>query len=390
MGRRTQIWLVAAVGLVVAFLGGFELHSRSVSGVGNQAPEAQAATLRDEVVAALQESYYRRLPAEALHARTVQGVLRALEDPYTQYLPPPAYADLLASEESSFAGVGLAVSHGRRGLAVVAAIPGLPGSKAGIRAGDVITHIDDHAVARLPYRQAVGLLHGRAGSIVKLRLTRPGRKVPVIVSVVRRNVSLPIVLNRTIRAGGNLYQYLRLPRFVSGTAPAVREIAERATRTRRAGLILDLRGNVGGVLDEAVDVVRVFQGGGVVVSTHGLHEPTQVYSAGDNSVRSLRLVVLVDGTTASAAEVVAGSLQRADRATVVGVRSFGKGTVQAVRPLANGSALKLTVAVFRLADGEPVNRRGVRPDVQALDRPATSADEALRAALRVLTHGNGR
>jgi carboxyl-terminal processing protease len=121
-----------------------------------------------------------------------------------------------------------------------------------------------------------------------------------------------------------------------------------------------------------------------------LHEPTQVYSAGDNSVRSLRLVVLVDGTTASAAEVVAGSLQRAERAAVVGVRSFGKGTVQAVRPLANGSALKLTVAVFRLADGEPVNRRGVRPDVQALDRPATSADEALRAALRVLTHGNGR
>jgi carboxyl-terminal processing protease len=169
----------------------------------------------------------------------------------------------------------------------------------------------------------------------------------------------------------------------------VRELAERTSRKHRAGLILDLRGNVGGLLEEAVDVVRVFQGDGVVVSTHGLHERTQVYSAEGHSVRRLPLVVLVDGSTASAAEVVAGALQRAGRATVVGVRSFGKGTVQAVRRLADGSALKLTVAVLRLAGDKPVNRRGVRPDVRALDRPRTSVDEAVSAALRVLVHGHG-
>jgi carboxyl-terminal processing protease len=389
MGQRTQIWLAGAVGLVIAFFGGFELHSRSVSGVGDRTPEAQAATIRDEVLAALQQSYYRPLSVEALHARTVRGILRALDDPYTEYLPPSAYEDLLAREENTFTGVGLALSYAPRGLAVVAAIPGLPGSRAGIRAGDVITHIDGRPIAGLRYLRAAELLKGRAGSTVKLRLARPGRRAAV-VSVVRRRLSLPVVLNRTLRAGRNAYQYLRLPQFSTGSGEAVRELAERASRAERSGLILDLRGNVGGLLDEAVDVVRVFQGGGVVVSTHGLHEPTQVYSAGENSIRSLPLVVLVDGSTASAAEVVAGSLQRAGRATVVGVRSFGKGTVQAVRPLADGSALKLTVAVFRLAGGEPVNRRGVRPDVPAFDRPRTSTDEALVAALQVLAHGHSR
>jgi carboxyl-terminal processing protease len=389
MGRRTQIWLVAAVALVVAFFSGFQLHSQSGSGVADRTPAAQAATIREEVIAALQQSYYRPLSEKALHARTVRGVLLALRDPYTEHLPEAAYEDLLASEANSFTGIGLALSHARRGLAVVAAIPGLPGARAGIRAGDVITRIDDRRIGGMRYTRAAELLRGRAGSPVKLRLVRRGRHA-VDVTLVRRRLALPVVLKRTLRLDGNVYQYLRLPQFVSGAGETVRDIAERASRKHRAGLILDLRGNAGGLLEEAVAVVRVFQGGGVVVSTHGLHEPTQVYSAGASPVHSLPLVVLVDGSTASAAEVVAGSLQRARRATVVGVRSFGKGTVQAVRRLADGSALKLTVAVFRLAGDKPVNRRGVRPDVRVLDRPQTSADEAIGAALRVLAHGHRR
>jgi carboxyl-terminal processing protease len=389
MGRRTQIWLVAAVALVAAFLGGFELHARSVSGMTNRPPEAQAATVRDEVVAALQASYYRPLPVRVLHARTLRGVLRALDDPYTEYLPRAAYEELLATEENTFTGVGLALAPVPRGLSVVAAVPGLPGARAGIRADDVITRIDDEPLRERSYLSAVRLLHGSAGTAVKLRVLRPGRRT-VDVTLVRRRLTLPIVMSSPLRFGGRVYQYLRLPRFVAGAGSSVRQLAEKASRAHRSGLILDLRGNVGGLLTEAVEVVRVFQGGGVVVSTHGLHEPTQVFSAGDNSVRSLPLVVLVDGSTASAAEVVAGSLQRAHRATVVGTRSFGKGTVQAVRRLADGSALKMTVAVFRLAGGEPVNRRGVSPDVRAADLPQTRADETLLAGLRVLAHGHRR
>jgi carboxyl-terminal processing protease len=384
MGRRTLIWVVAAVALLTAFFGGFELHSRSVSRVAGLAPDAQAATIRDEVVTALQRSYYRPLAPKVLHAPTVHGVLEALNDPYTQYLAPAAYRGLLADEQSSFSGVGLALTRTRGGLLVTISLPGMPASRAGIRSGDLIVAVDGRRVSRLSYEAAVDLLRGAAGSKVALTVRRPRRTDPLRLKLVRRAMRLPIVFRRTVRFHGRRYEYLRVPGFVTGTGDSVRNSARRALRERRAGMVLDLRGDVGGLLDEAVQVARVFQGSGVVVSTRGLHEPMQIYSAGAGAVSRLPMVVLVDGSTASAAEVVAGSLQRAGRAIVVGSRSFGKGTVQAVQPLQRGGALKLTVAVFRLAGGARVNRRGVTPDVAAVDRPGTRADDALLAALRAL------
>jgi carboxyl-terminal processing protease len=384
MGRRTQIWLVAAVALLIAFFGGFELHSRTVSHVG-LAPDAQAATIRDEVVTALQNSYYRPLTPSVLHAHTVHGVLRALGDPYTQYLAPAAYRRLLANEQSSFSGVGLALTHARGGLLVTITLAGMTASNGGIRAGDLIVAVDGQRLSDLSYEPAVELLHGAPGSTVTVTVRRPGRPQPLKLTLVRRAVRLPIVSERTVRYHSRTYEYLRLPGFVTGAGDSVRRIAQRALRDHRAGLVLDLRGNAGGLLDEAVQVTRVFQDSGVVVTMQGLHEPMQIYTARDvAAVSRLPMVVLVDGSTASAAEVVAGSLQRAGRAIVVGARSFGKGTVQAVQPLEQGGALKLTVAVFRLAGGTQVNRRGVMPDVSAVDRPATRVDDALMAALRAL------
>jgi carboxyl-terminal processing protease len=384
MGRRTLIWLVAAVALLTAFLGGFELHSRSVSHVAGLAPDAQAATIRDEVVTALQRSYYRPLAPTVLEAPTVHDILQRLGDPYTQYLSPAEYRRLLASEQSSFSGVGLALTRARGGLLVTITLPGMPASNGGIRAGDLIVAIDGRSLADVSYQSAVDLLHGAPGSTVTVTVRRPGRDGPLELTLVRRAVRLPIVFKRSVLYHGRSYEYLRLPGFVTGAGDSVRRIARQTLLQHRAGLILDLRGNVGGLLDEAVQVTRVFQQSGVVVSTRGLHEPMRIYSAGDVAISRLPMVVLVDGSTASAAEVVAGSLQRANRAIVVGSRSFGKGTVQAVQPLERGGALKLTVAVFRLAGGARVNRRGVMPDVAAVDRPATLGDDALLAALRAL------
>ncbi len=383
MGRRTLIWLVAAVALLVAFFGGFELHSRTVSHVG-LAPDAQAATIRDEVVTALQNSYYRPLAPRVLDAPTVHGVLSALGDPYTQYLSPAAYRRLLANEQSSFSGVGVALTHARGGLLVTIRLPGMPASNGGIRVGDLIVAVDGRRVRDLSYQAGVELLHGAPGSTVTVTVRRPGSSKPLDLTLVRRAVRLPIVFQRTVRYHGESYEYMRLPGFVAGAGDSVRRIAQSARRNHRAGLVLDLRGNVGGLLDEAVQVTRVFQDSGVVVTMQGLHEPMQIYSAGEVAVSRMPMVVLVDGSTASAAEVVAGSLQRAGRAIVVGSRSFGKGTVQAVQPLERGGALKLTVAVFRLAGGTQVNRRGVMPNISAVDRPATRADDALMAALRAL------
>jgi carboxyl-terminal processing protease len=383
MGRRALIWLVAAVSLVIAFLGGFELHSRTVPQVEGGGT-AQAATIRDEVVAELRQAYYRPLTAATLRADSLRAVIRALHDPYTRYLSPHAYQLVVTSERSSYVGVGLALTRTRGGLLVTGVLPGLPAANSGIRAGDVIRQVGRRLLARLPYGRALELLQGPAGGSVTLVIARRGVPKPVRVSLVRRAVDLPIAVTSTLRYRGRSYQYVNLPGFVVGAGARVRQIAEQASRRHRAGLILDLRGNVGGLLDEAVDVADVFQPSGVVVAIHGLHEPSHVYSADNTAVGHLPVVVLVDGSTASAAEVVAGSLQRAHRALVVGTRSFGKGTVQAVRPLQGGGALKLTVAVFSLAGGEQVNRRGIRPDVHAVDLPSTRLDEALATALRVL------
>jgi carboxyl-terminal processing protease len=383
MGRRVLIWLVAAVSLVTAFLGGFELHSRTVSRMEGPGT-AQAATVRDEVVAALRQSYYRPLTPAALHAGDVNDVIRALHDPYTRYLSPHAYQLVVTEEQSSFVGVGLALTRVHGGLLVTGALPGLPAAQSGIRAGDVITQVGSRPLAHVRYGHAVNLLQGPAGAAVSLVILRKGLPHPVHVTLVRRAVDLPIAFTRTIRYRGRRYTYVNLPGFIRGAGAQVRAIAERATHLHRAGLILDLRGNVGGLLNQAVAVADVFQPSGVVVAIHGLHEPSHVYEADNTAVGHLPVVVLVDRSTASAAEVVAGSLQRAHRAEIVGTRSFGKGTVQAVHPLEGGGALKLTVAVFKLAGGERVNRRGIIPDVHVREAPGSRRDDVLAAALRVL------
>jgi carboxyl-terminal processing protease len=383
MGRRALIWLVAAVSLVTAFLGGFELHSRAVSRMEGPGT-AQAATVRDEVVAALRQSYYRPLTPAALHAGDVHDVIRALHDPYTRYLSPHAYQLVVTSEESAFVGVGLALTRAPGGLLVTGALPGLPAARSGVRSGDMILQVGSRPLGRMRYGRAVDLLQGPAGGRVTLVIRRKGVPHPVRVTLVRRAVDLPIAVTRTIRYHGRRYTYVNLPGFVKGAGARVRQIAEQATHRHRAGLILDLRGNVGGLLDEAVSVADVFQPSGVVVAIHGLHQPSHVYEADNTAVGHLPVVVLVDSSTASAAEVVAGSLQQAHRAEVVGTRSFGKGTVQALHPLEGGGALKMTVAVFQLAGGERVNRRGITPDVHVRERPGSGRDDVLAAALRVL------
>src|SRR3954454_20413771 len=165
MGRRALIWFVAAVSLVIAFLGGFELHTRTVSRMEGPGT-AQAATVRDEVVAALRQSYYRPLSPAALHAGDVRDVIRALHDPYTRYLSPHAYQLVVTSEQSSFVGVGLAFTHAPRGLVVTATLPGLPAAAAGLRPGDVITQIGLEPLAPLSYGNDLRLLRGPAGSRV--------------------------------------------------------------------------------------------------------------------------------------------------------------------------------------------------------------------------------
>jgi carboxyl-terminal processing protease len=377
-GHRPLALAVLVTALLAAFAVGFELRAHALS---EPVAAPRKAPLRTQVLADLEAYYFQALPRAAYRGRTVAAVVRALHDPYTRYLPPAAYRQLRSAESGTYTGVGLALERERRGLLVTASIAGLPGRAAGIQPGDVITTIDGTSLASLSYRRALDLIGGRVGQAVHLRIIRGGRP-PVTLTLVRRPIDLPYVSSRVIDYRGMRTCVIRLLSFPATAAAQVRQIAARAVR-RHEAVILDLRGNPGGLLSQAVAVVRVFAQRGVVVTTQGLHEPAREFVADGTAVGKLRVAVLINAGTASAAEVVTGALRADAGAIVVGRRSYGKGTVQAIEPLAGGGALKLTVARFTLPGGLVVEGRGIRPDIPVAARYGPT-DRILDAALRAL------
>jgi carboxyl-terminal processing protease len=382
-GHRPYLFVAIAVGLAASFATGFELRSRSLAHTPSP-PPARHGTLRSEVARILQAHYYAPLSPGVLGARTLPGMLHRLGDPYTRYLSPGDYRLLRDAESGAYTGIGVTVLRAPGGLLVTSSIPRLPASRAGLEAGDLITTIDGTSLASLSYRSALDLMAGDTGTAVSLRVRPSDGGPPMRVTLVRRSIAEPVVASRMIHAAGERYQYLRLFGFPASAAHSVRRLAQQAVSRHADGVILDLRGNPGGLLSQAVAVSRVFIDRGVVVSTEGLHEPDQSFYANGTAVGKLPLAVLIDGTTASAAEVAAGALRIGDDAIVVGERSFGKGTVQAIEPLAGGGALKLTVARFLLAGHVPVDGRGIVPDVFVRSGERRTA-AFLREAVHALT-----
>ncbi|HUZ84670.1 MAG TPA: S41 family peptidase, partial [Gaiellales bacterium] len=261
-------------------------------------------------------------------------------------------------------------------------MPGMPGGQAGIRPGDVITSVNGSSVAALSFMHALNLIARGAGGQVHLVVLRRGGGGPVRVTLVPRLIPVPVVTATALTYDGRRYEYVRMFSFPNGSAVAVQRAVALAVRNHARGVVLDLRGNPGGLLAQAVAVARLFVGSGPIVTTYGLHEPRQVFSGDGTAVHGLRVAVMVDHATASAAEVVAGSLRHAG-AVLVGRRTYGKGTVQSIEPLSNGGGLKLTVARFVLPGDVVIEGRGLRPDVTV--RGASRRKWAtLLAALREL------
>ena len=341
---------------------------------------AQGPVLIDEVRSVLRRSFYLPVSDAALDMPSVGQILDSLGDPYTDYLTPGEFASLRKETSSTYEGVGLLVGQSDFGLIVTSALKG-PAREAGIRPGDTIVSIDGNSVHALPFDRAVSLFRGEEGTIVTLMIERPGEEEPLEARVARRLIATPAVRVRVLNTEERNLGYIRLLSFPIDAGEQVRDAVESLLEQGVEGIVLDLRGNPGGYLREAVEVASTFLNVGVICSTDGLHRHAETYTAAGGALAGdLPVVTLVDGQSASAAEIVAAAMRDNRRGTLVGTRTFGKASIQSVVPLQNGGGLQLTTATYLTPAGNRIAGEGVHPHVEALDDPLTRRDEALRKA----------
>jgi carboxyl-terminal processing protease len=338
--------------------------------------------LASQVLDALRDGYYEPIDEEALQRSSADAVVEALGDPYTDYLDPDELAAQRQSYDGTFSGVGLQVAQRDEAIVVTDVLDGGAASEVDIRVGDRVVSVDGDPTTGRSLSEVVALIRGEEGTEVRVGVRTPGGPERQY-TLERRTLRDTVVVSRVERASGESVGYLRLSRFTRGATAALRDQVA-SLRDRGVGaLVLDMRGDPGGLVSEAVGVAGAFlPDGSEVVVTEGRRSPRKVFSTDDEPVAGdLPLAVLVDRGSASASEIVAGALRDADRATLVGQRTFGKALVQTTVPLRDGGALKLTTARYLTPSGFDLAERGLPPAVRVVDDPRTPVDEALRRAV---------
>ena len=393
MPRRSlqRLALILAISVPVLFVAGVWLggHPSSLPvPVRDLLVDEHSATF-DEALEIIEHDYYRKIDGDQIVDDSLAGAVSRLRDRFSMYMSPEEYRRYLDSSRGEFSGVGIEVLEVREGLRVTRVFPRSPAQKAGLQRGDVIVAVNGRPIAGLSSQRTTSLIRGRAGTTVSLTWEHLGKRVTRRVE--RARVEAPAVTSSLRTVGGVKLGVVALGSFTTGSHGEVRRAVDRLLDRGAKGLVLDLRGNGGGILDEAVFVASVFIPDGTIVSTDGRNRERRVFRATGGAIpKRIPVDVLVDEATASASEIVAGAIQDRKRGQVVGTRTFGKGVFQEVRPLRNGGALDITVGEYFLPSGRNLGGGGVRrgagikPDVAARDDPQTAPDEALQATLRVL------
>jgi len=351
-------------------------------------PEERRVTL--DALDTLERKYYRAPDRGALSDAALAGAVKSLKDRFSAYLSPKDYGTFQQSLDNAFSGVGTAIRGVTSGLRIETVYPGSPAKKAGLRIGDVVTEANGKTLAGLSDEAATALIKGPEGSSVTLTIRRGDRTFEKRLT--RARISVPVVRSKLANAGGTRVGYVALSTFGPRTAHVeVTNAIRRLKRRNVKGIVFDLRGNGGGLVTEAQLIASMFIAKGPIVTTRGRAVPERTLDAvGQPIAGKLPTVVLVDGGTASASEIVAGALQDTKRAKLVGVRTFGKGVFQEVMPLDNGGALDITVGQYFLPSGRNLGGAGtkpgsgLKPDVPVRDDAKTKRDEMLDRALDVL------
>jgi carboxyl-terminal processing protease len=347
-----------------------------------------SAGLTAEASELIEDNYYRSVPQAELTNSSLQGMARGLrkryDDRFSEYFSAETLARFTEEIEGRFSGIGLSVTGVKDGLRVERVFKRSPAEAAGIEVGETIVSVDGRSIAGLG-SDATALIKGPEGTEVAVGVRKPKGGEVRQVSLTRAEILVPVVSKRLETVRGQKLGYVHLAAFSEGAHGALRRAVGKLQKEGAEGLVLDLRGNGGGLLEEAVLTASIFlPEGETVVSTESRTQGKAVYGAKGGSLPALPIVVLIDRNTASAAEILTAALADEAGAEVVGKRSFGKGVFQQEVDLSNGGALKLTVGEYFTPDGTNLAGKGIRPDVPASDRPGTSRDEAIDRALGVL------
>jgi carboxyl-terminal processing protease len=391
MHRGTKAFIASLVVIVVAagsFLGGV-LYSNFGGMVSTVGPlvgsrSTDLGTLVDQVDAIIAKNALVPSPETSITANAVQGMLNSLDDTYAVYYDPQQYADLKSDQKGEFFGIGVSIGLNKGGQPyAVRVFASTPASRAGLKAGDVFTAVGSVRKTKWDLEQFVNLVRGPIGTTVTVEVTRAG-KAPFAVTLTRDRITVPNTMTKLYGDVG----YVRLMTFNERSAEDVATALKGFDAKGAKGYVLDLRENPGGLLTSAVDVASLFVKQGVIVRVDERGKPEEQDFATGVKITDKPLVVLVDAMSASASEIVTGALKDYGRATIVGVTTYGKGSVQTVLPVSNGGAVKLTIAHYLTPNKHAINGIGVLPDVVVKMDPKLQVDAAkdtqLQRALAVL------
>lgn len=392
--RRLRLWSRVAAVLVLLLIGvWFGGHPSWLPGVLRGAFVSKTADERQvqNVLDLISKNYYRPVNTNALLNDGLEGAVASLHDPYSHYYPPALYQSFQAETNPQVTGIGVSVDPQPvdGGVEIEEVFQDSPAARAGLQHGDVITTVDGKSLAGLSVDASAKLIQGKAGTTVKLTIKRGKRTFPVALK--RANVVVPVASSKLIDYHGVHLGYLQFTSFTQNSAAELRGQVEKMQSAGAQGLILDLRDNGGGLLEQAIGVASIFIPSGTIVTTRGRNQPTTVYTAqGDATAPDIPLVVLVNRGTASSAEIVTGALKDRGRAKVVGTRTYGKGVFQQIQPLSGGGALDITVGEYftpnghNLGGGGVKRGRGITPSVYAGPGPnqLTAAEQTVAAEIK--------
>jgi carboxyl-terminal processing protease len=332
-----------------------------------------------EVFSRIKSDYVEPVEDKKLLEDAVQGMLAGL-DPHSAYLDADSFKDMRVETEGQFGGLGIEVTMENGFVKVVSPIEDTPAARAGVKPGDLIIRLDDKAVKGLTLTEAVRFMRGKPGSDITLTIVREGATKPLKITLTRAVIKIQSVKSRMLESG---FGYVRVTQFQAGTdkglAEALKKLETENKGTLR-GMILDLRNNPGGVLNSAVGVSDAFLDKGLIVYTEGrvADSKMKLSATPGDLLNGAPMVVLINGGSASASEIVAGALQDHKRAVIMGTKSFGKGSVQTIIPVSNGAALKITTARYYTPSGRSIQASGIVPDIVTEEARITKSEAADR------------